>query len=302
MRLYLGIDGGGTKTEAVILSEVGSELGRGAGGPCNIATIGPETWSASIGAALDAARSHAGLPTGTVFDSACAGVAGCTARDRLSQSADMLARIVPARACRVEPDFVIAYWGATGGKPAIVVSAGTGAVTYGRNAAGQDCRVDGRGFLLGDRGSAFSIGRDALVLTLRRLDANEPPRAVGDRILGAMDVLTGDGLVEWVYRDFLPARIAALAEPVLELAGHGDEDALGIVVGAGESLAASVLACAARLRMDPAETAIYLAGGLWRGNAVLRAAFERRLPATARLCEPERDPAFGAALLAMAPT
>src|SRR5690349_3575922 len=153
MRYVLGIDGGGTKTAAVILDEARTERGRGFGGPCNIATCDDATLRASVGDALRGALEGAGLPQEARFASVCAGVAGYTARRRRADFARLLVEIVPAERYRVEPDFVIAYWGATEGEPGIIVSAGTGTAVYGRNAAGEACRVDGRGFLLGDKGS-----------------------------------------------------------------------------------------------------------------------------------------------------
>ena len=79
MRYYLGLDGGGTKTAAVILDSEGRELGRGQGGPGNIATGDDSTLEASVREASRTALDSAGLPPETRFAGVCVGVAGYTA-------------------------------------------------------------------------------------------------------------------------------------------------------------------------------------------------------------------------------
>src|SRR5579872_4300104 len=110
MRYYLGLDGGGTKTAACLLDEEGTERGRGEGGPCNIATCDDATLRASVGRAASGALAAAGLALDAALGGVCAGVAGYTAKRRRAEFARLLAEAVRAEHCRVEPDFVIAYW------------------------------------------------------------------------------------------------------------------------------------------------------------------------------------------------
>jgi len=318
MNYVLGLDGGGTKTAAVILDRAGVEQGRGQGGPCNIATCEDATLTASLHDATRSALQDAGLSPDTRFAAVCAGVAGCTAKHRRADFARLLAAIVPADRHRVEPDFVVAYWGATEGEPGIVVIAGTGAVVYGRNAAGEARRVDGRGFLLGDRGSGFEIGRLALRSALRNLEHRRvwredetgfhaPTEAEKDfdrRLLAAIGAEDADDLIEWVYRDFQPARIAELAKVVGAMADEGNETASMLIQEAGYALRSSVTLALQCLQM-PVDTPIYTLGGLWNVGDTLRQAFEHgspRLiqpPVSLNVRAPKHDPAFGAALLAL---
>src|SRR5690349_2101975 len=97
MRYYLGIDGGGTKTAAAILDEHANELGRGLGGPCNIATCDDETLRESVLDAVTSAKQSAGLPNEVPFQAVCAGVAGYTAKRRRAEFLDLLKQIVPAK-------------------------------------------------------------------------------------------------------------------------------------------------------------------------------------------------------------
>jgi N-acetylglucosamine kinase-like BadF-type ATPase len=304
MSYFLGIDGGGTKTAAVILDEGGAELGRGYGGPCNIATCDDATLRKSVTDAVVGAISAAsGLSGRLPFEAVCAGVAGYTAKKRRADFQRLLQEIVPAEQHRLEPDFVIAYWGATEGEPGIIVSAGTGSVVYGHNAAGEACRVDGRGFLLGDQGSGFEIGRKALSHTLHRLEDKQDPDALTDAVMQAMGAYDTDDLIEWTYRDFQPSRIAGLASAVGELAARGDHQAARLLQEAGVGLRTLVARCLDRLSLSPENAKLHKLGGLWALGDHLMAGFngtdDQEILPPLSLLEPKHDATYGAALLAM---
>ncbi len=303
MRLYLGIDGGGTKTAAAIVQENGRECGRGAGGSCNIATAEEATLRRSLEEAVGEAMREAGLPAGTRFAGVCAGVAGYTARQRREEFARLLPRIVPAESHRLEPDFVIAYWGASEGEPGVIALAGTGAVLYGRNAAGETCREDGRGFLLGDRGSGFWLGTQALRHTLAQLEADAPPDPLARRVLSEIGAQDADDLIQWVYRDFQPIRVARLAGLVGSAAQEGDPDAERLLQEAVEQLCESARRVLHRLSLPAGSAPIFPLGGVWSIHPGMKAAFARLLSARearpVTLREPLHDPAYGAALLAL---
>src|SRR5258708_7972585 len=146
MRIYLGLDGGGTKTAALVVDENGVELGAGVGGPGNIANNEDGPLRRSVRTALRQALEAANLPEATEFAAVSAAVAGYSAPQRLEAFDALLRALLRASDYHIYPDYVAAYWGATHGEPGIVVIAGTGAVAYGRNAEGQDRKEDGLGF------------------------------------------------------------------------------------------------------------------------------------------------------------
>ncbi len=303
MSTFLGIDGGGTKTLAVLLDERGRELGRGVGGPCNIATLSDDAIAASVTTACAAARAAAGLPPDTPVESACAGVAGYTAKGKRAVFAAALPGLVRSARTRVESDFTIAYWGATEGRPGIIVSAGTGAVVFGRNAEGRACRTDGRGFIMGDLGSAYWMGAQAAATTLEWLHGCAPESGLTRAVAEHCAATDGPDLVQWVYSEIKPARMAELAPLVGAHAEMGDQHAVRIVTEAAGHLAASAARCAASLGIEPGGCEVYLLGGLWHTGQMLRTRFledlDRRAGGSWPLGEPHREPAVGAALLAM---
>ncbi len=318
MSLYLGLDCGGTKTAALIMDAAGAERGRGRGGPGNVAQSDDATLAQSLRTAVREACAEAGLSAdATRFAGVCAGVAGYSVEDRRAAFEFLLRANVPVEAenptarYRVEPDYVIAYWGATHGEPGIVVIAGTGAVAYGRNAEGQTHREDGLGYLLGDRGSGFHLGLRVLGYTLEQIEQGRT-----DALTQAVQEFTGarsrNEILRWLYRDFSPARVAGLAPVVGALAEAGDAAARAHVAEMARQLRHYVWAVRHKLRL-PLDTPIYPLGGLWQIGAFLREEFalprwrspespvepaETWLDARFPIAVPKSDAAYGAALLA----
>ena len=266
--------------------------------------------SLSLTDALTAALRSAGLAENTRFASVCAGVAGYTAKKRRAEFLELLETLVSAETYRLEPDYVIAYWGATEGEPGIVVIAGTGAVVYGRNENGETWREDGNGFLLGDKGSAFYIGRWALHRTLRNLRQERELKEFDHKLLAQIGAADADDLIEWTYRDFSPTRIADVAKSVCKWAEEGDELAMRHVDGAANILHEYAVQVAYRLEMQCESSPVFLCGGLWQNSEYIKARFQsghsNPAPPAApthtiirNIREPKHDSAYGAAFLAM---
>ncbi len=210
----------------------------------------------------------------------------------------------------VTSDVVIAHAGALGGGPGVVIVAGTGAVALGVTGAGGHVRVDGWGYLLGDAGSAYAIGRAGLDRALRAHDGRGPSTALLDRARRAFGPPTGIPARVHAQRD--PARvIAAFAAEVAEAARAGDELALRIWDDAADELATAAAAAVARLRSvagaDPASTGpviVSWAGGSFTHADLLVGPLRRRLEDTdphVEVTPPLGDPLDGAALLGRDP-
>ncbi|MCS6775411.1 MAG: BadF/BadG/BcrA/BcrD ATPase family protein [Chloroherpetonaceae bacterium] len=313
MNRYLGIDGGGTKTATCIIDPAGTELGRGTAGPGNIATHDDAALASAIQHAVTQACQQAGLPADNArFAAVCAGVAGYSVEERRAAFEHLLRTLVAADIYRVEPDYVIAYWGASHGEPGIIVIAGTGAVSFGRNAAGHTCKEDGLGYLLGDRGSGFNLGLRVLRHTLERMQ-----EGLTDPLAEAIQEHTGartqNAILQWLYGNFSPARVAALAPLVGQLAEQGEPHARKHLTEMARRLRHAVRQVRHRLWL-PRDTPVYPLGGLWHISAFLREEFQEprwtgegpiriepeELPGGRfHIVNPRNDPAYGAALLAL---
>lgn len=274
MALFIGVDGGGSKTTALLTGPNGTVLGRGSSGSSNYHTAGMETACASLDQALHGAFADAGLPPQPDrVKMACFGLAGV---DRPEDQA--LLRAWAARQWSGMPVLFVndamlvlaagceAGWG-------VAVISGTGSIIYGRSPSGQTARAGGWGYLLGDEGSGYQIGLSALRYVTRAADGRSPQTLLTDLILDAWSLNAVEGLIKRVYREGATKKeIAALAAQVEYAALQGDGVAQEILTQAGEELMLGVKVVAARLDL-PGEVPCSLAGGVLAHSKLVVQAF-----------------------------
>jgi N-acetylglucosamine kinase-like BadF-type ATPase len=185
----------------------------------------------------------------------------------------------------------------------VVVISGTGSIAYGRNAKGEAARAGGWGYVLGDEGSGYWIGRAALRAVLRESDRRGPTTALSPLLLDHFGVAQAQGLIHEIYHANLkPTAIGALAQCVQKAFSQGDAVAIGILRAAADELESSAVSVARRLELVGDPIPFVLAGGIFRAVPWLKQELERRLPvtspnSTARLLD--REPAAGAVALAL---
>jgi len=296
VRLYAGVDGGQTATQAVIGDDSGVILGRGEGGPANhVDEPGAhERLRRAVGDALRGALRSAGIPSATLLESVHVALTGEVEPRRTAA----VGEIVRAMRLTVGHDAPAAWMGAFAGAPGVVVIAGTGSVSYGRNGEGRDVRVGGWGYLFGDRGSAFWLAAEAI---RRALDVHDRGResALGDAArhhfgVGALTEIPAAFYGRALSRD----RLASFAPLVTAMARDGDVAAEGLVAEAGHALAE--LAGVALDRLDMRAGLVAAVGGM-ASDALVRAAMQRELSLRgAEMREPQAEPVVGALWLARA--
>ncbi len=156
----LGVDGGGTKTRAVITDGAFQILGEGVAGPSNPLRVGISNAAMAVREAFAKACVAAGVQAGDIVaaEIGLAGVRREDIRERIKEA--LLALGIGA--LEVVTDADIALYGATGGAPGLVIIAGTGSICCGRNARGKHACAGGWGPLAGDEGSGSWIARRAL--------------------------------------------------------------------------------------------------------------------------------------------
>jgi len=182
MRFVLGFDGGGTKTDCVLMDESGAILGRSQAGPSNPLRMG---FGAAISSIRDAARQAialAALPGDSSAAAVCAGLAGAGPPESAEKIHALLAAEFPQSNVHVCTDLDLAL-AATGDGPVIALLAGTGSFAVGRNAAGETARAGGYGSQIGDEGSAYDIGRRAVLTAMHENDRTGADTLLGQRLL-----------------------------------------------------------------------------------------------------------------------
>ncbi|BCB83341.1 N-acetylglucosamine kinase [Phytohabitans suffuscus] len=294
--LVIGLDIGGTSTRAVLASLAGDRTGTGTAGGGNPTSHGAEAAAAELAKALGAALGSTDpgrVRAGTI---GLAGVARLMA-DPASRAAFDRAWAEVGLTCPYEliGDPLVAYASGTASPDGTVLIAGTGAVAATVRGFALDRVSDGHGWLLGDAGSGFWLGREAVRATLATMDAGRPlgrlsravvrtllpaeapsaagPAAGGRADLGALSARDRvDDLVQRVTRR-PPVELAGLAPLVIAAHAEGDRTATALLAEAGRLLTESV----ARIREPGDTTPVVLAGGLLVGDTPLATAVEREL-------------------------
>lgn len=291
---FLGVDGGQSSTRAVIGDENGRVVGMGRGGPSNYAGLAenPDRLRIAVGGSVRQACEQAGVDSGTVrFAAACLGFSGGPA-DKESIARQLLAsdRIL------VTHDAEVAWSGATGGKPGIVVIAGTGSIAFGRNAADRTARAGGWGYVFGDEGGAFWMARQALRAALRWEEGWGGPTSLRALLLDATGARDMNHLLHLCYTPaFDRARVARFALLVNQAAEKDDPAALAILDDAARELTLLAKAVHHQLFANGELAVVSYTGGVFRSR-ILRARFgERMLGETGvPVTPPVYDPGVGA--------
>lgn len=274
MTRVLGVDGGGTRTRALLVDDDGIPLGRGEG-PAGI--VGPEGADAAARAVEAAARGAlAEAGSQGPVDVLWAGLAGAGSESRRRAARSELETLGLARRVAVGTDVEAAFRDAfSPGESGILLVAGTGSIALGRRAGGPWIRVGGWGALLGDEGSGYRLGLEAARSVLRGYDGRAPGTDLRDPVLDAFGLEAPPELVD-ALAGVPKARIATLAEIVADVADRGDATAGALVDDAVAALLAHVEG--ARRRLGPGSPPpVALAGGLAGPGRPLRPRLEAGL-------------------------
>jgi N-acetylglucosamine kinase-like BadF-type ATPase len=224
--VYLGIDGGGSKTAFVLEDENGRILGRTETGPSNWLSAGKEEAGRNIAAGIRQLKS--------VPDVVGCGFAGAGRPDGIQFFKDSLSALLPKAQIFVETDAFVSYVGAIGLEPGMLLIAGTGSIAIGRRPDGSMIRVGGWGPIFGDEGSGFWIGREAIQAALRANDAGEEAEFVSSvcevlKLNSITDVLTA-----WKSGALTVRSVASLASLVFHM--YPAESAIRILNDAAKQL------------------------------------------------------------------
>ena len=295
----LGVDGGATKTDAVVVSAEGRVLGSGRAGGSNWENVGLEGAVRAVARAVDAALAEAGCARRDTRAAAFA-LAGVDWPDDHARLAAALEGLALGGRHVVTNDAFAALRAGASGPVGCVSSAGTGAVAAGRNAAGETARTMAEGF--GELGGAGDIVERAIWACARMREWSGPETALAGAICGALGVRDLDDLFESIKRRGL-APGADLSRLVLEVAAGGDAVARGLLEEQGRSLADEVLGVARRLGMIGTPFELVIAGSVHlAGSPTLDRAFAERVAGAAPGAQivPLRERAvIGAARLAL---
>jgi N-acetylglucosamine kinase-like BadF-type ATPase len=306
MTLYIGVDGGGTKTEVVFLNVDKKEVFSLIGPATNPSTVGlNRAYTVIVELILKGLQElHSSIDGITGLSIGMAGV------NRLEQAESIqleLKKHFQKANFEVVNDALPALTAGTGGSSGIVLIAGTGSIAVGEDEAGHTARSGGYGNLIGDEGSGFDVGRMGLMAAIQGFEGRGPKTQIWQSAMEFFKIRHAEELITKVYESSHPVgTIASFAKEVLHL-WEKDEEANRIIHQAIQSYAKLIDSVYHKLAdfCDHSDAKIkpnvILAGGLFLHNEMLVSQLADLQP-TRSFHVLKHKPATGAVLRAMRQT
>ena len=302
MKYFIGIDGGGTKTDGILMQENGQVLARLAGGAANMQVVGIERVCDEIKRLVDGLTARAGL-TGGENIHLFAGLAGAGRPEDRQALIARLAEIIAATKISVNSDAIAALYGAFPSGAGMILIAGTGSICYGKDRRDRHYRAGGWGYLLGDEGSGYFIGQQAIVAALKSADGRGETTVLKQRIEAAFSLDSIEKIISPLYSGQISrADVAALALVVFEAARNGDHAALHIIEKAGLDLGELIVGLARQAGLEQQRVTVALIGSVFLQKETLIPDIQKtaeKVVAAVEFIAPRFSPAVGAALIAM---
>jgi glucosamine kinase len=296
----LGIDAGGTKTICLLADAHGTVLAEARAGGANLQAVGELEVEKVLHDVMERAIGDRQILPSVI----CLGVAGVDRPDDAAVIRGLMRRIGHKARVMIANDALIALVAGVAHDPGVVIIAGTGSIAYGRNAQDEAARAGGWGYVLGDEGSGYWIGRHALRAVVRHADGRGRPTALTPHVFAHFGVSRAQDLVHAIYhRNLRPSAIAAVTRAVQHAVDEGDEVALNILSVGARELAGCAASVVRQLGLGDGTFTFVLAGGTLSSVPRLTAELEpmlRDLAPRASIVRLQREPALGAVTLAIA--
>jgi N-acetylglucosamine kinase-like BadF-type ATPase len=302
-RFVVGVDGGGTKTHAILVGMDGTVLAEASGGPTNLQTVGiakaAQTLLDLILACCQSAQAEPAMLQNIVLGLAGAGRPGVRTELADKLTALSVKKKFPMKHISVETDARIALEAAFAGGSGIALIAGTGSIALYHTEDGKYLRAGGWGNILGDEGSGFAIGRDGLTAAMRQFDGRGEKTLLTKKALDHFGLAAMDELIPKIYQEH--ADPASFAPLVLSAAAERDRIAHLILVKNASELAdhVRILTMLSRPKhMLP----VCLMGGLLANENIYSKLVKEKIVASlpqVLVLKPKFPAAFGAAILGL---
>ncbi|KAD3455991.1 N-acetylglucosamine kinase [Arthrobacter yangruifuii] len=302
MRTFLGVDGGGSKTAFVLISEAGDVLAEAKGPSCYYFEEGIDLVEQVLGHGITAVSEQSGIAASDITQA----FFGLPGYGEVSADVPVLNSIpgslLGTARYSCDNDMICGWSGSLAAADGINIISGTGSMTYGER-EGRTHRAGGWGELFGDEGSAYWIAVRGLNAFSRMSDGRLPRGPLYEALKSRVDVRNDLDLVGIVLNQWHGRRtaIADLSKTVVEAAELGDATARQILIDACVELAGIVDATARELRYPPEDIVpVSYSGGMFTAPYLLEI-FKSVIGSRSRHYElraPLLDPGIGAALYA----
>jgi N-acetylglucosamine kinase-like BadF-type ATPase len=299
----IGVDGGGTKTHAILVGLDGTVLAEASGGPSNLATIGiVKAAQVVLELIVECAKKASADPD--MLQNAVLGLAGAGRPAVRTEFTEKLLALsakqkFPLKTITVETDARIALEAAFAGGSGIALIAGTGSIALYHTEDGKYLRAGGWGHLIGDEGSGYAIGRDGLMAAMRQHDGRGEKTLLTKKAVEHFGVASPEDLIPKIYTEH--ADVASFAPRVFEAEVERDRLAHLILVKNANDLAEHVRVLIMQSR-PKFKLPVCLMGGILASENVYAKMVKEKIVASlpqALILKPKFPAAFGAAILGL---
>jgi len=303
MTIYLGVDGGSSKTHAALVDASGALLGFGTAGNANQNTAGLENALGEISRAVRMALAQAHADPGDVA-LGCFCLAGADFPDDFVNLRARLEGLGMAQKVIVKNDTAAGLRSGLSRSWGVVVVCGTGFNAAGRARDGRELGLPSYGPLTGDWGGGGDLGVEVVGAVMRARDGRGRPTLLTQMVLDALKLATTDELLQAIHLNRLSHRQVLELTPLLFEAAHaGDAVASELVVRMGNEVGLTANVFLERLDLAGTDAEVVLTGSIFKGRGPLLLDTVRKavhaLSPQARIVRPVLEPVAGAALLAL---
>lgn len=302
MNYIIGIDGGGTKTALNLADLEGNLILSKEGGACNINSMGQSAVQEMLAELIDSSLVEGNIALDQV-KVICIGTAGVDRPADKKIVEDIIRSTGFKGKLIVANDAEPALYGGVGSGEGVMLISGTGSICFGRNEFGESKRAGGWGHLIGDEGSGYYIGINAINRIVKAYDGIEEETLMSPLVLDYLKLESAEGLIDYVYRSGAgKSEIAALARLVDEAYKQGDAAAEEILLKSAFELFLCCKAVIDYLKIGNKEVSLAVNGSVIVKNQCVSQEF-RRLMAKGyprvKVINMKHDAAWGAVLMAM---
>jgi glucosamine kinase len=264
-KYFLGVDGGGTRTTAIVSDIYGNIVTCSTGKTINYYAAGLETARANMKEIMEDIQEKSGID---YFDAANIGMSALYREAMPEEKQAFADGIISASEIYMTSDLHIAMEGVSAEGPCILIISGTGSMAVARDWDGNSFVVGGWGYAIGDQGSGYYIAMEAIKHVLKSYDGLERPTAMLGAFMeyyglaqlrDAIDIFHSPAM----HRDKIPA----FAGEVYKCALNNDQAAGDIIKKAANELAECVFALMEKIREKNVAIGVY--GGVFQHNKIL---------------------------------
>lgn len=302
-KYILGLDGGGTKTDVLLVAEDGTALSQTFGGSTNMQVVGVQKAAETIFRLLKECCKKHGCSLADIYST----VLGLAGAGRESDRAELLTQLQAIASTEslifhkiiIETDARIAVEAAFAGAAGIVLIAGTGSVALYRTDDNRMLRAGGWGKILGDEGSGYAIARNALSAVMLEYDGRGQQTSLTAKALDYFAVKTPEDLLTKIYSDKVD--IQGFTTEVLCAAEKGDQVAMGILENNANELVRLIQVLITKSKERKRYPVALMGGMLESENTYSKLVKEKLVQAIPNvlIMKPKFPPVFGAVMLGL---